>query len=198
MSSRAVFLDKDGTLIEDIPYNVEPERIQPTKGALEALRFLHGAGFKVVVVSNQSGVARGFFPEQALARVEKKLRAILSEAGVNLTGFYYCPHHPQATIAKYAVDCACRKPKPGMLLQAAREHDIDLTSSWMIGDILNDIQAGKAAGCRTILVNNGHETDWILTPARRPDFLVKDLLEAVNALVGVDFSLERIVKNDTR
>ncbi len=198
MSARAVFLDKDGTLIEDIPYNVDPELIRPTKGALEALRFLQDAGYQLIVVSNQSGVARGIFPERALIDVEKRLRAILSSAGVNLAGFYYCPHHPRAVVASYALDCDCRKPKPGLLLRAASEHQIDLGSSWMIGDILNDIQAGKSAGCRTILVDNGHETEWSLTPDRRPDFLVKDLLEAVDALVGVDFSLERIHNHDTR
>ncbi len=198
MSSRAVFLDKDGTLIEDIPYNVDPELIRPTKGALEALRFLQDAGYQLIVVSNQSGVARGVFPERALIDVEQKLRAILSSAGVNLAGFYYCPHHPGAVVARYAMDCDCRKPKPGLLLRAASDHQIDLGASWMIGDILDDIQAGKSAGCKTILLDNGHESEWGLTPDRRPDFLVKDLLEAVDALVAVDFSLERIHKHDTR
>ncbi len=198
MSARAVFLDKDGTLIEDFPYNVDPELIRPTKGALEALQFLQDAGYKLIVVSNQSGVARGIFPERALIEVENKLRAILSSAGVNLAGFYYCPHHPMAAVAKYAIDCECRKPRPGMLLRAAREHDIDLQASWMLGDILNDIQAGKSAGCKTILVNNRHETEWMLTPERTPDFLVKDLLEAVNAVVGLDFSVERIPNHGTR
>jgi D-glycero-D-manno-heptose 1,7-bisphosphate phosphatase len=198
MSARAVFLDKDGTLVEDVPYNVDPELIRPTEGALEALRLLQEAGYLLVVVSNQSGVARGLFPERALVGVEKRLRAILSTAGVNLAGFYYCPHHPQGSRPEYAVDCTCRKPKPGLLLRAAREHDIDLRSSWMIGDILNDIQAGKAAGCKTILLNNGHETEWVLTPDRQPDFLVRNLPEAAEIVFGVDFSLERIVKNDTR
>jgi D-glycero-D-manno-heptose 1,7-bisphosphate phosphatase len=198
MASRAVFLDKDGTLVEDIPYNVDPELIRPTEGAIESLRQLQDAGYKLIVVSNQSGVARGIFREEALTAVETRLRAILSAVGVSLTGFYYCPHLPQATLPQYAIDCACRKPRPGLLLRGAREHDIDLSASWMIGDILNDMQAGKSAGCRTILVDNGHETEWILTPERRPDFLVKNLPEAAETIFGVDFSLERIVNDGTR
>lgn len=198
MSSKAVFFDKDGTLVEDIAYNVDPELIRLAEGALDALRQLQNAGYKLIVVSNQSGVARGFFPEQALVPVERRLRAILSTAGVKLSGFYYCPHHPAGVREEYAIECDCRKPKPGMLLRAAREHDIDLAASWMIGDILNDVQAGKSAGCKTILVNNGHETEWVLTPERRPDFLVSNVLEAAEVLFGIDFPLERIVKNDTR
>ncbi len=198
MSSKAVFLDKDGTLVDDIAYNVDPELIRPAAGALVALHQLQNAGYKLMVVSNQSGVARGFFPEQALVPVERRLRAILSTAGVKLSGFYYCPHHPAGVREEYAIECDCRKPKPGMLLRAAREHDIALPASWMIGDILNDVQAGKSAGCKTILVNNGHETEWVLTPERRPDFLVSNLLEAAEVLFSIDFPLERIVKNDTR
>ncbi len=196
MSARAIFLDKDGTLIEDIPYNADPQRVRPMSGALEALRRLQGAGYRLIVVSNQSGVARGFFPEGALEAVEERLRAILLEGGVTLAGFYYCPHHPQGSLPEYAVDCTCRKPKPGMLLRAAQEHDIDLQASWMIGDILDDIQAGKSAGCKAILISNGHETEWILTPNRQPDFLVKDLTEAAEAVLEVDFPLERILNHD--
>src|SRR5579871_1015067 len=110
MTNRAVFLDKDGTLIEDVPYNVDPDRIRLSVGAMEALQTLHDAGYQLVVVSNQSGVARGRFPEAALAEVEKRLRELLAAAGVPLAGFYYCPHHPAGHVAPYAVDCSCRKP----------------------------------------------------------------------------------------
>lgn len=186
MRSKAIFLDKDGTLVEDIPYNVDPELIRPTEGALEALQLLDSAGYQLIVVSNQSGVARGLFPEDALLPVERKLRAIFAEAGVSLVDFYYCPHHPQGSVPEYTIDCTCRKPKPGMLVQAAREHHVDLAASWMVGDILNDVEAGNAAGCQTVLMDNGHESEWILTPERSPDIVVKDLFEAARAVTETE------------
>ncbi len=183
MSSRAVFLDKDGTLVEDLPYNVDPGLIRPVADAWDSLRLLQSSGYQLYVVSNQSGVARGYFTEQDLARVEWRLQEMFRAEGVSLGGFYYCPHHPQGVVRDYAVECACRKPRPGMLYQAARKHDIDLTASWMIGDILDDVEAGHRAGCRTVLVLSGHETEWNMAPWRRPDFIVKDLIEAARTVV---------------
>jgi D,D-heptose 1,7-bisphosphate phosphatase len=195
---RAVFLDKDGTLIEDIPYNADPDLIKPVEGALESLLLMQGAGYQLIVVSNQSGIARGFFPEQALIGVERRLRQILSAAGVTLTDFYYCPHHPHAAVREYAVQCACRKPQPGMLFQAAREHQLDLHASWMVGDILDDVEAGNAAGCRTVLVDNGHETEWEPGPARKPGFTVRTLLEAARLVAGSPSSHDSIVEHDDK
>lgn len=171
----AVFLDKDGTLVEDVPYNVDPALIRLTAGAGLALRKLSGAGYKLIVVSNQSGVARGLFPESALARTEERLGTLLAEYGVRLDGFYYCPHHPEGSVAEYAVECVCRKPAPGMLLKAAAEHGIALGRSWMVGDILNDVEAGRRAGCSTILLDNGNETEWQLNRLRLPDCIAGDL-----------------------
>src|SRR4051812_7101588 len=122
MKHRAVFLDKDGTLVEDVPYNVEPSRIRLGPGAAAGLSQLHAAGFLLIVVSNQSGVARGMFSEDALTAVHERLKELLAEFGVSLSGFYYCPHHPQGTVARYAVKCSCRKPEPGMIRAAASEH----------------------------------------------------------------------------
>jgi histidinol-phosphate phosphatase family protein len=116
---QAVFLDKDGTLIENVPYNVDPGRIRLTPGAEEGLRRLHAAGYRLIVISNQSGVARGLFPEEALVAVERRLRGLLAEAGVPLLAFYYCPHHPEGVVPGLAVACACRKPEPGLILRAA-------------------------------------------------------------------------------
>ncbi|MBD0336468.1 MAG: HAD family hydrolase [Cyanobacteria bacterium Co-bin13] len=169
---KAIFLDKDGTLIEDVPYNVDPDRIVLCSGSLDGVHKLHQAGYLLIVITNQSGVARGYFDESALPAVEQRLRQML---GVPLAGFYYCPHHPEGTVAKYAVSCGCRKPEPGMLLRAAAEHDIDLQQSWFIGDILNDAEAGRKAGCRTILIDNGNETEWVLTPNRVPHHITTDL-----------------------
>jgi histidinol-phosphate phosphatase family protein len=126
------------------------------------------------VVSNQPGAALGHFPEGDLKHVEAKLRELLPA----LAGFYYCPHHPEA-------GCACRKPAPGMLERAAREHGIELRESWMVGDILDDIEAGRRAGCRTILVDNGNETEWRGGEQRCPDYVVRDLAQAGAIIAGL-------------
>lgn len=179
---RAVFLDKDGTLIEDVPYNVDPARIRLLPGAAEGLRALHRAGYLLIVVSNQSGVARGYFPETALVAVEERLRALLAAVGVPLAGFYYCPHHPDGVVPEYAVSCLCRKPSHGMLIRAGRDHDIDHSASWFVGDILDDIEAGHRAGCGAILIDNGGETLWELSPDRTPDHLAADLAQAARII----------------
>lgn len=183
VSSKAIFLDKDGTLIHDVPYNIDPARIELMPGAVQGLKMLQGAGYRLIVVSNQSGVARGYFAEAALMPVEERLRDLLARGGVLLDGLYYCPHHPQGRVAEYAIHCACRKPAPGLLLQAAQEHDLTLHSSWMIGDILDDVEAGRRAGCQTILIDNGNETEWELSPQRRPDHIVGDLVAAAQAIL---------------
>jgi D,D-heptose 1,7-bisphosphate phosphatase len=186
-SSRAVFLDKDGTLVENVPYNVDPTLIRWCEGAIDGLRRLHEAGYKLFVITNQSGVARGYFEETALAIVEQHLMQELAQFGIPLAGFYYCPHHPEGTIAPYAINCNCRKPEPGLLLQAAEEHQLDLAASWFIGDILHDVGAGRAAGCRTILIDNGNETEWKLSPQRLPHHLVSDLDAAARVILAIDY-----------
>jgi D-glycero-D-manno-heptose 1,7-bisphosphate phosphatase len=180
----AVFLDKDGTLIVDVPYNVAPERIRLTHSAVEGLQALHAAGYLLIVVSNQSGVARGLFTEEALEAVEARLRALLGAAGVPLAGFYFCPHHPEGTVGRYAVGCHCRKPSAGMVEQAAREHGIDLARSWLVGDILHDVEAGRRAGCCTVLLDVGHETEWQLTPDRVPHYTANDLTAAARVILA--------------
>jgi D-glycero-D-manno-heptose 1,7-bisphosphate phosphatase len=181
---RAVFLDKDGTLIENVPYNVDVARIRLAPGAEEGLAMLHRAGFSLFVVSNQSGVARGYFPESALGGVEARLRELLSEFGVPLAGFAYCPHHPSGVVEGFAMACDCRKPAPGMIVRLAEQHGVDLASSWMVGDILDDVEAGRAAGCRTILIDNGNETEWLRSPGREPDHRATDLADAARTIVG--------------
>jgi histidinol-phosphate phosphatase family protein len=182
--TRAIFLDKDGTLIEDVPYNVNPALLQLTWRAGSALQMLQQMDYRLVVVSNQSGVARGLFTEAALDGVSARLGALLAQYGVTLDGFYYCPHSPDGAVARYAMHCTCRKPLPGMLLRAARERGIDLARSWMIGDILHDVEAGRRAGCRTVLIDNGNETEWQLSPLRTPDLTAADLFEAATAIVA--------------
>lgn len=180
-----VFLDKDGTLVKDVPYNVDPDQIILEEGAASGLRRLAEAGFRFVIVSNQSGVARGYFKEEALGPVIDRMNALVEQAtSVPLEGFYYCPHHPAGSVARYAVECNCRKPRPGLLLTAANELGIDLRASWMVGDILNDVEAGNRAGCRTILIDNGNETEWQPGPFRTPDFVAADLNAAADIILS--------------
>jgi histidinol-phosphate phosphatase family protein len=183
---KAVFLDKDGTLVEDLPYNVDPDRMTLGRGVLPGLRALAGTGYRLVVVSNQSGVARGLFGESALQGVERGLRSLLQAGGVVLDGFYYCPHHPDARLPDYRRACTCRKPQPGLLERAAVELGLSLADSWMVGDILDDVEAGHRAGCRAVLVDNGGETEWIRSPARDPDIVVKSFDEAAVAILAAD------------
>jgi D-glycero-D-manno-heptose 1,7-bisphosphate phosphatase len=175
---KAVFIDKDGTLIDDIPNNVEPRRILLSAGAGSALRLLARLDYRLFVVTNQAGIAFGRFQESAMTTVHDRLQDLLFREELTLAGFYYCPHHPDGNVAPYAGDCHCRKPKPGLLLQAALDHGIDLRASWMIGDILHDVEAGNRAGCCTVLLDNGNETEWRLGPRRIPTRMAPDLYAA--------------------
>src|SRR5581483_7237156 len=144
--NRAVFLDRDGVVIEDPGYLTDPEGVVLLPGVLEALARLRADGWRLVVVSNQSGIARGMLTEERLAEIQARLAELLAAGGVTLDGIYYCPHHPQGNVAAYRRECDCRKPAPGMLLQASRDLDLDITSSWMVGDKYSDAAAGRAAG----------------------------------------------------
>lgn len=178
-NQKAAFLDKDGTLVRDVPYNVDPDRITLSAGAVTGIPLLFASGYRIVVVSNQPGVARGLFREAALAPVEARVRALLAEHGVPLAGFYYCPHDPQGIVAGYTFPCSCRKPAPGMLTRAAAELGIDLAASWFVGALLDDVEAAHRAGCRALLIDNGSETEWRTEDEqRRPDRIADDLAEA--------------------
>jgi histidinol-phosphate phosphatase family protein len=176
--SKAVFLDKDGTLVDDVPHNVEPERIVLSRGAGPALRLLARLGYRLFVVTNQPGIAFGHFAAAAMEAVSGRLHDLLLREQLALDGFYFCPHHPEGTVAPWAVACHCRKPLPGLLLKAAHDYGIDLRASWMVGDILHDVEAGNRAGCRTILIDNGNETEWRLGPRRIPTRMAPDLYTA--------------------
>jgi histidinol-phosphate phosphatase family protein len=181
---RAVFLDKDGTLVEDVPYNVDPARLRLTSNAVEGLRRLQSGGYRLVVVTNQPGIALGHFDRAALARLQAALHRMLADQGVQLDGFHACPHAASADPRRPA--CLCRKPAPGLLRQGALAHHIDLRRSWMVGDILHDVEAGRRAGCRTLLMDVGNETEWQLSPLRQPHFRCRDLLEAAEIILRED------------
>jgi D-glycero-D-manno-heptose 1,7-bisphosphate phosphatase len=183
--SPAVFLDKDGTLIEDVPYSVDAASIRLAPGAGSALAALKAGGFLLIVISNQSGIARGRFQEAELDAVWSRLQGLLEPFSVQLNGFFYCPHHPEGSVARFARPCSCRKPQPGLLLEAAADHGIDLGSSWMMGDILDDVEAGCRAGCRTVFIDRGHETEWIQGPCRTPDRIADGLEAAADAVLAV-------------
>ena len=179
---KAVFLDKDGTVVHNFPYNVDPSKIELTAGCAEALLRLHQAGHPLIVISNQPGLAKGLFSLQDLQRAERFLARLLASFGIPIRAFYYCPHHPEAVVPRSRTACTCRKPAPGLIEQAAREHGLDLAGSWMIGDILNDVEAGRRAGCGTILIDNGNETEWVRSPIRTPDYVVPGLIEAAEII----------------
>lgn len=180
---RAVFIDKDGTLVEDLPYNVDPALLRFTPNAALALGRLAAAGFLLVVISNQPGVADGRFDLAALRRLAAAVTDRLGDEGVALSGFYACPHLASGD-AESLPACGCRKPAPGLLLEAAADLSIALDESWMIGDILDDVEAGLRAGCRAIHLDVGHETIWLRTPWRRPTATVSDLLAAATTILA--------------
>jgi D,D-heptose 1,7-bisphosphate phosphatase len=189
MIRKAVFLDKDGTMIENNPFERGASHIRLLPGTVDGLRLLHQAGYALVVVTNQGGLAHGWFTEESITDEETGLRVKLATREIPLAGFYYCPHHPEGRIPRFTQYCLCRKPKPGLLMQAAADLHIDLERSWMIGDILHDVEAGRWAGCRTILLTNGNETEWEMSPMRWPDLVADNLLEAAHLITVADQSM---------
>jgi histidinol-phosphate phosphatase family protein len=179
----AVFLDKDGTLVENVPYNVDPAQLRLLPGVLTGLRRLARAGFALVLVSNQPGVALGRFRPAALDRLARCLDELMRGAGIELLDYLWCTHHPEGVDPLHAIACECRKPQPGLLRQAAQRHGLALAASWMIGDILDDVEAGKRAGCRAVLVDRGGETQWRRGPLRTPDAIVPRFDQAADFVV---------------
>jgi len=152
----AVFLDRDGTVNVEVHYLSQPEQVELLPTVAATIAMLNARQIPVVVVTNQAGIGRGYFPETRLAAIHDRLSEILAGHKAHLDGVYYCPHHPSEGLGKYKTACLCRKPLPGMLEIAAREHGIDLTRSLMIGDRESDLQAGANAGCRSALVRTGY------------------------------------------
>lgn len=182
MANKAIFFDRDDTIIEDPGYINDPEQVKLLEGVPEALIELRAMGYKLVIVSNQSGVARGIVTEEVLGQIHKRLEQLLGEKGASLDGIYYCPYHPEGAIPKYRRESDHRKPNPGMLLSAGKDMDIDLKESWMVGNSARDIEAGSRAGCRTILLDSrGHEQK--IQPGEiSPDYRAVNLKEVVNII----------------
>jgi len=191
---KAVFLDRDGVINELVyhqeqgiinsPFTVEQFRL--LAGIGEAINKFHEMGYKAILVSNQPGIAKGNMSEETFEEIRKRMKEELAKEGTLLDAEYYCLHPPEAKVEKFKANCECRKPNPGLLLQAAQDLDIDLSQSWMIGDGLTDIKAGKGAGCRTILLGRMKcELCRLMDEkAARPDIICSDLLEATK-MIGV-------------
>ncbi|MEN6343153.1 MAG: D-glycero-beta-D-manno-heptose 1,7-bisphosphate 7-phosphatase [Methanospirillum sp.] len=181
---KAVFLDRDGVLNQDPPhYAHRIDQLVMIPRVDDAIRLLHDSGYLLVVITNQSGVARGYYPEEQVGVFNEALRKEIGKKGGDIDAIYYCPHHPEAPLERYRVECNCRKPKPGMILEAAQKFTVDLSQSFLVGDKATDIQAGKNAGCRTILVLSGQGTDEVskITPG---DCLVaSDLYDAATRFI---------------
>ena len=186
MSQHALFLDRDGTLVHASHYPSRPEQLRLYDNIGPALRVLQQEhNFRLVVITNQAGIARGYFTEADLQRMHDYLTHELETLGVHVDGIYHCPHHPEGVVEELAFRCECRKPQPGMLLQAARELDLDLEHSWFVGDILDDVEAGNRANCNTVLVDLGTES-LPQHPLRVPTFVARDTLHALHIIRHVE------------
>jgi D-glycero-D-manno-heptose 1,7-bisphosphate phosphatase len=190
---KAIFLDRDGVVNElvyfpeqgviDSPFTVNQFHLCP--GVPDAVKRFQNAGYKVIVASNQPGVAKGHMPLKNFERICDTMKAQLGEKGVSLDAEYYCMHHPEATVAQYRINCDCRKPKPGLILKAAKDMDIDLSQSWFIGDNLSDIKAGKNAGCHTLLLGKMRceLCDLMYNEGIKPDVIKLNLLESADYIL---------------
>ena len=191
--TRAVFLDRDGVVNElvyfpehgiiDSPFVAGQFRL--CRGVPEAIKKFQHAGYKVIIASNQPGIAKGHILPQDFQQIRKTMKIQLAEEDVVLDGEYYCLHHPEAKIERYRTDCACRKPKPGLIFNAARDMDIDVAESWFIGDNLSDIQAGRSAGCHTLLIAKMHceLCHLMYNEGVKPETVKSDLLEAADFIL---------------
>ncbi|MFB3882101.1 MAG: D-glycero-beta-D-manno-heptose 1,7-bisphosphate 7-phosphatase [Armatimonadota bacterium] len=184
MARRAVFLDRDGTIIREANYLRSPEQVRLLPGAATAVRRLNEAGFVVVLVTNQSGIARGLLTEADLALTNEVLEQRLARKGALLDAVYFCPHHPEVGPPQYRRRCDCRKPAPGMLLCAAKDLGLDLKRSFIVGDNASDMGAGRAAGCRTVLVRTGYGRETETGGGADADHVADDLAGAAEWILG--------------
>jgi len=181
----AIFLDRDGTINEEVGYLDSLDKLKIIPASYQAIKLINLNGMKTVVISNQAGIAKGLFTEEFVHEINNIIQADLQKHGADIDKFYYCPHHPEGN-GIYRQNCNCRKPAPGMLLQAAQELDIDLTQSYFVGDRFRDMETAKNAGAKGVLVKTGYGEDLLqddgpdrATPTGKPDFIATDILEAV-------------------
>jgi len=183
----AVFFDRDGTINEEVGYLDSMDKLQIIPAAFEAIRLINSSAMKVIVITNQSGVARGIFTEEFVNSVNARIQADLKKQKAVVDGFYYCPHHPTDGRGVYLQKCNCRKPAPGMVLAAAGAFNIDLAQSYLVGDTFRDIQTAKNTGIKAVLVKTGYGNESLqqagsdtVTQENKPDFIAEDILDAVH------------------
>lgn len=178
----AAFLDRDGTINLDLGYIYRPEEFEFEQGSIEAIRLLNQAGYRVLVISNQAGIALGHFSERQVDELHTWVMAELAKHGAHIDAFYYCPHHAKLGIGPYKTTCDCRKPSTGLLLKAANDWDIDFEQSYMIGDHNSDVEAGRAAGVKSIFVRTGHgnhEEKFVAPDVPRADNLYEAVMKYI-------------------
>jgi D-glycero-D-manno-heptose 1,7-bisphosphate phosphatase len=183
---KAVFIDRDGTLNEDIGYVSRPEELALYPWSAEAVKLINQSGLLAVVITNQSGIARGMYTEEILAEIHSRMIRELALQGARVDAVYYCPHHPEIGSRRYRLECECRKPQPGLLNAAARDHDIDLARSFVIGDKASDIKLAERTGARAALVLTGFGRETLAHPERwpcTPDVVAENVLEAVRRIL---------------
>jgi D-glycero-D-manno-heptose 1,7-bisphosphate phosphatase len=187
VTRRAVFIDRDGTISEEVGYVNHPSRYRVFPYSAEAVRMLNAAGWLAILITNQAGVARGYFAESVIADVHALLADELQSGGARLDAIYYCPHHPTVGEPPYRLDCDCRKPLPGLVRRAAAEFDIDLAASWMVGDRYGDVEFARNAGVRPAFVLSGYgRGEWEYQRAawrHEPELVADNLLEAVREIL---------------
>jgi D-glycero-D-manno-heptose 1,7-bisphosphate phosphatase len=185
---KAIIMDRDGTLCEEVGYVNHVDRIRLMPRSAQAVKAANDAGFQTVVATNQAGVARGYFEETLIDEVHDRVREMLAAEGARLDGIYYCPHHPQVGPPAYRKECACRKPGTGMLERARDEMGIDLAASYMVGDTVKDLEAGRRAGATTVLVLTGYGKGELEYQSHtwtvKPDHVAGDLLDAVHWILA--------------
>ena len=188
MKRPAVFIDRDGTISEEVGYINHPSRFRVFPYSAEAIRILNEAGWLAILITNQAGVARGYFSEDVIHKVHDQLTRDLQNHSARLDAIYYCAHHPSVGEPPYRSDCDCRKPKTGLIEQAAKDFEIDLAASWMAGDRYSDVELARNAGLRSAFVLSGYgRGEWEYQSqawAQRPDLVCENLLEAVKSIVG--------------
>lgn len=189
MRRPAVFLDRDGTINEEMGYINHPSRFVLLEGVGEAVSALNRSGFLVIVMTNQSGVARGYFPPELLVEIHERMKGLLALKGARIDAIYFCPHHPEGVVPQYRLRCDCRKPKTGMFRQAMRDFEIELERSYVVGDRLKDMEFAKACGLLGIMVETGYgrgEIEYLLSAsAHKPAKIAADLREAVEWILSL-------------
>jgi D-glycero-D-manno-heptose 1,7-bisphosphate phosphatase len=184
IKNKACFLDRDGVLIEEVNYLSSPSQIHIFENSYKALKLLKDNGYIIIIITNQAGVARGYFDEDNIQTIHNEIDRLLSIENLIIDKYYYCPHHPEGTVEKYSIKCNCRKPAPGLIHQAVKDFNIDLKQSFLIGDKMSDINSAKNAGCFSILVKTGHGLEYTKTAEENNIHIKENILDAVKSFIS--------------